>query len=167
MTAQTGRTVSKWTAFFISDSADVLRQLPISSVSAVGITFDEQTGITAFQDAVNGSLPNMPNAPIDISGPWDTTAAAASTSLSGSHTVLSALVAAVAAGTYSPLSLDVQFGVRHAWESGEPQFGITASTTSGYYCSAYTFDPNAGTYSASFRLIPGSALPAFGTAAET
>lgn len=167
MAANTGRTVSRWTSFYVYDSSGTLRQIPVSTISAVGVTFDE-VDLTALQDAVKGALPNMPDAPISISGPLDTSAAvAAASGLSGSHTVLAPLAAAVAAGTAVPLSLDVRIGIRHAWESGEPQFGITSSATSGYLLTAYTVDPVASTYSAEFRLFPGSALPAFGTAAET
>lgn len=167
MTANTGRTVSKWTDFRLHDTSATLRRIPVMTISAVGVTFDE-TDLTALQDAVKGALPNMPDAPISITGPFDTSAAVAvGAGLSGSHTVLSALAAAVAAGTAVPLSVDIQIGIRHAWESGEPQFGLTASATSGYLLTAYTVDPNAGTYSAEFRLFPGSSLPAWGTAAES
>jgi hypothetical protein len=104
----------------------------------------------------------MPDAPIEISGPFDTTAAAVSPALSGSHTVLSALN-----GATTPQTLDVQIGMRHAWESGEPQFGLTATATSGYIVTSYIPNPQEGTYTARLVLYPGSALPAWGTAAET
>ena len=166
MAPNTGRTVSRWTSFYIHDSAGTLRQIPVATINAVGVTFDE-TDLTALQDAVKGMLPNMPDAPISISGPLDTVAAvAAAAGLSGSHTVLAPLQAASAAGTAIPLSLDVRVGIRHTWESGEPQFGLTASATSGYILTAYNVDINASSYSAEFRLFPGSALPAWGTTAE-
>ena len=161
MAAQTGRTVSKWVNFQCDDSAGTLRTIPINSISVVGLVYEEQD-VTAFQDAVKGMLPNMPDAPIEISGPFDNAAAAAAGTLSGSHTVLSALN-----GLQTPLTLDVQFGIRHAWESGEPQFGITGTAANGYIMTSYTVDPGAMTYSAKFVLYPGSAAPAWGTAAET
>lgn len=162
MAAQTGRTVFKWVSFNVGDSGNAtIRTIPINSLSALGVTYDE-TDVTAWMDAVKGALPNMPDAPIDISGPFDTTAAAAAGSLSGSHTILSAIN-----GAMTPLTLDVKIGIRHAWEADEPQFGITATATSGYICTAYNVDLSSMTYSASFRLFPGSSLPAFGTAAET
>lgn len=160
MTANTGRTTYKNTNFIMGDSGAVLRNIPISSLSVVGVTYDE-ADVTAFQDAVRGRLPSMPDAPIEFSGPFDTSAAAASPSLSGSHTVLSALN-----GVQTPLSLDIQIGIRHAWEAGEPQFGLTKSATSGYILTKYEVDPSAGTYSARLVLFPGSALPAWGVAAE-
>lgn len=161
MATQTGRTVSKWVNFQCDDSAGTLRTIPVNNVSIVGLVYDE-VDVHAYQDAVMSALPGMPDAPIEISGPFDSSAAAAAGTLSGSHTVLSAL-----AGVATPLTLDVQFGVRHTWEAGEPQFGITATAANGYICTSYVVDPNNMTYTAKFVLYPGSAAPAWGTAAET
>jgi hypothetical protein len=161
MAPNTGRTTFKNVRFLLEDSGGVLRHIPINSLSAVGVTYDE-VDVTAFQDAVKGMLPAMPDAPIEIGGPFDTTAAAVSPALSGSHTVLAALN-----GLMSPLTLDVQMGIRQTWEAGEPQFGITATATSGYIVTNYIVNPAEGTYTARLVLFPGSALPAWGTAAET
>lgn len=155
MTANTGRTVSKWTAFLVDDSAGTLRSIAVDSINGVGLTYDE-VDLTAFFDAVKGVLPNHPDCVIDIEGPFDTTAS------TGSHTVLSGI-----AGGVTPLSLDVQIGIRHAWESGEPQFGLTSSSTVGFLCTEYTVDPGTGKYKAKFRVFPGSSAPAWGTSAET
>jgi len=167
MTALTGRTVSRWVNFCIEDSGQTMREIPINSLSVCGISYEEQD-LTAFQDAVKGALPGMPDAPIDITGPWDCSPAVSASAsgvvpnLSGSHTILSGIV-----GLSVPLSLDVQIGIRATWETGAPQFGISASTnTSGYLCTAYTVDLSNMTYSASFRLFPGSDLPAWGTEIE-
>lgn len=161
MAAQTGRTTYKWIRFIIDDSGGTLRHIPINSLSVCGVTYDEED-VTAFQDAVRGVLPSMPDAPIEWSGPFDNSVAAASPTLSGSHTVLSATC-----GVLTPLTLDVQFGIRHTWEAGEPQFGITSSATEGYLVTKYTVDVSSMTYSARAVLFPGSSLPAWGTAAET
>jgi hypothetical protein len=161
MTANVGRTTSRWVSFNIDDSGGTLRTIPIDSISVVGLVYD-QVELTAFQDAVKGALPGHPDAPITITGPLDTTTAQSAGTLSGSHTILSAI-----AGGVTPLTLDVQFGIRHAWESGEPQFGITSSATSGYLCFDYQVTDNGQKYTATFRLFPGSAAPAWGTAAET
>ena len=161
MAAQTGRTVSKWVNIALDDSGGTLRNIPINSLSIVGLVYEEQE-ITAWQDAVKGALPGQPDAPIEISGPWDNTVVAAVGTLSGSHTVLNAIN-----GVNTPLTIDIQFGVRHAWESGEPQFGITSSAANGYLCMSYTVNPNDMTYSASFKLFPGSIAPAWGTTAES
>ena len=164
--ANTGRTVSKLVNLVIGDSGNTLRDIPISGISVVGVVYEEQD-LTAFQDAVRGALPNMPDAPIEWTGPFDTTAAQAASAsgvvpaLSGSHTVLNGLN-----GGFTPRSIDVQFGIRQTWETGEPQFGITATDTSGYLITSYTVNPDDMTYSARAALYPGSSLPAWGTAAE-
>lgn len=155
MTANTGRTTSKWTKFLIDDSAGTPREIAVSSVNGVGLTYDE-VDLTAFMDAVKGALPATPDCRITISGPFDTTAT------TGSHTVLSAIN-----GGVTPLTFDVQFGMRHTWEAGEPQFGITSSATSGALIKNYTVDPSTGMYTAELYMFPGSAAPAWGTAAES
>ncbi len=165
MTALTGRTASRWVNFSVED-ATAMRDIPFNSLSVCGITYEEQD-LTAFQDAVKGALPGMPDAPIEISGPWDTTAVvtAAATAeapaLSGSHTVLS-----VINGGSDPKALDIKFGIRTHWESGAPQFGITPTAASGYLCVSYVVDVSTMTYSAKFVLFPGSAIPAWGTEIE-
>lgn len=166
MAVQTGRTVSKWVRFVVDDSAGTPREIPINSISVVGLRYDEQD-VTAFQDAVKSALANQPEAPIEVSGPWDTSAAvaaagsAAAPTLSGSHTVLNGIN-----GGGTPLSLGVYFGVRHFWETGEPVFGISSTATTGYTCTSYTVDPSNMTYTARFAVYPGS-VPAWGTAAIT
>lgn len=161
MTANTGRTVSRWTDFRVDDSAGTLRSIPINTIGAVGLTFDV-VDLTAFQDALHGVLLNHPTADITIGGPLDNSAAQTAGTLSGSHTVLYNL-----AGGNTPLSLGIFCGIRHAWESGEPVFGITSTATAGYLCTAYTVDFSAGTYSATFSPIAGSTAPAWGTTAIT
>lgn len=160
MAAQTGRTVSKWVDFRIDDNGGTLRSIPVSAINGVGLAYDE-TDVTAFQDAIKNVLPGHPDLVISITGPFDNSVVAAAGTLSGSHTVLKDIDGGVV-----PLSMDIQIGIRHAWEAGEPQFGISASATSGMICTAYNFDPGAGTYTAQFRVMGGIA-PAWGTAAET
>jgi hypothetical protein len=168
MAANTGRTVPHWFNMVIDDSGGTIRDIPVNTISVVGIVYSEESGIVAFQDAINGALPNMPDAPISFGGPFDTTAAQAASgtgvapAFSGSHTVLSAIN-----GLSTPLTVDLQFGIRHTWETGEPQFGITSSAANGYILMSYTVDPSTMLYSAELRLFPGSAAPAWGTAAET
>lgn len=161
MAAQTGRTTQKWTTFIVDDSGGTIREIPVDSINGVGLVYDE-VELTAFQDAIKGALPAHPDCVITISGPFDNSAAATVGTLSGSHTILSAIV-----GGTTPLTLDVRVGMRHAWESGEPQFGITSSATSGFLCFDYQPDVNAGKYTAKFRMYPGSSAPAWGTAAES
>lgn len=163
-----GRTVSKWVRFVLGDSAGTLREIPIWSISVVGVKYD-QIELTAFQDAVKGLLPGFPDAPIEITGPFDTTAAAAAAGtgatpvLSGSHTVLSALN-----GGNTPRSLGVYFGDRALWATGAPTFGIINSATSGYLVFEYSVVPKDPlSYKATLRLFPGSALPAWATTVIT
>jgi len=157
------RATFKNTNLILKDAtAGTLRAIPINSLSVVGIAYDEQD-LTAWQDAVKGALPTMPDAPVEFGGPFDNSALAALPTLSGSHTLLNALNGAVA-----PVSLDIQFGMGGlVWAATMPQFGLTCSATSGYIVTKYTVDPSSMTYSARAVLIPGSALPAWGTAAET
>lgn len=155
------RTVSKWIDFRVSDSGGTIRSIPISSINGVGLQH-ETVDLTAFQDAVKGGLPGHPSGDIEISGPFDTAAAATAPALSGSHTILSAIN-----GLATPLSLGVFVGMGAAWTNGNPVFGLAKTATSGYICTSYTFNPNDGTYSAHFTPYPGSAKPDWGTTAIT
>ena len=152
MTANTGRTVSRFVEFWFSDGT-TMRELPVDAINGVGVTHAE-VELTAFMDAIKGALPDTPDCQIDITGPFDSTANSA-------HDVLYA-----ANGAMTPRSLDVKIGIRHAWVEGEPQFGITATSTSGFIVTSYIVDVNTGKYSAKFRLFPGSSAPAWGTVAE-
>lgn len=161
MTAQTGRTVKRYTNFYVDDSAGTLRLIPVDSVNGVGLDYEE-VDLTAWLDQVKGVLLDTPDCTITISGPFDNSAADTPPTASGSHTVLSGID-----GKNVPLTLDIQIGIRHAWEAGEPQFGITSSATNGFLCKSYSVDPSTGKYSATFRCAAGSIAPAWGTAAET
>ena len=160
MATQTGRTVSKWVDFIVDDSGATLRSIPVNSVNGVGLSYDEME-VTAFQEAIKNVLPGHADCVINISGPFDNSVAAAAGTLSGSHTILSAID-----GGVTPLSLDIQIGMRHAWESGEPQFGMTATATSGFLCMNYSVNLDDTSYSATFRVMGGVA-PAWGTTAES
>lgn len=161
MTANLGRTVNRYTDFRIDDSAGTLRSIPVDSINGVDLTYEEHD-LTAFQDVIKGKLLGTPDLKIDITGPFDTTAAATAGTLSGSHTVLNGIK-----GKNVPLTMDIQVGIGHAWEAGEPQFGITSSATVGMLCQHYGVDLATGKYSASFIVFPGSTLPDWGVAAES
>ncbi len=160
MTVQTGRTVSHYLDFVVGDSGGVLRSIPIDSINGIGLEFEE-IDLTAFMDAIKGALLNLPSCKIAVTGPWDTHEAEAVGTYSGSQTILSAIV-----GLNVPLTLDVRCGMRHTWEAGEPQFGISHSDTDGFLCSKFVYD-GAGKYSAEFIVAAGSAAPEWGIAAET
>lgn len=160
----TGRTVTKWTRFCVDDSGGTPREIPVDTISPVGFAYDE-TDLTAYQDQVKGYLAAHPDAAIDVTGPFDNTAAVAisasgvAPALSGSHTVLYP----ISATTFTtPLGLWIGFGIRGWWTTGDPAFGIVApSATSGYVCTKYQVD--GAKYSARFVPYPGT-VPAWGTA---
>lgn len=161
----TGRTVSKYINFVVDDNAGTIRDVNITTLSVVGIVYEEQDQ-TAFQDAVKSALPNMPDAPIEITGRFSNQAAVAASgtgavpALSGSHIVIEPTN-----GLTVPLTLDIQFGIQSTWSTGDPQFGITSSETDGYICVSYVVNPDM-TYNAKYVLFAGSAAPAWGTSAE-
>jgi len=162
MTANTGRTVSRFMNFIVDDSGSTKRSIPVDSINDVGLEYPEKD-VTAFQDALKGALPETPDCVIKISGPFDNSAVNASTAiLSGSHTVLKDIV-----GGVTPLTIDIQVGIRHTWVADEPQFGITASTANGFLCSKYNVNLDDMKYEAEFVVYPGSIAPAWGIAAET
>lgn len=152
MTANTGRTHSKWMTVKVDNSGGTLTDISAhtNSISAFGLTYDTQD-VTAFSDLVKNVVIGHPVAQFTLGGPIDT--------------VIIAHFAAIN-GTGQPLSVDLQMGIRHAWEADEPQFGISMSASSGYLCNAFTVDPVANTWSASFDVF-GPTAPAFGTAAES
>jgi len=152
MTAQTGRTHAKHITVKLDNSAGTLTDITAytNSIGTVGLTFDTQD-VTAFSDGSKNIVIGQPAAPLTIGGPFDTVIHAQMIAINGQPT---------------PLSLDIQIGVRHAWETGEPQFGITQSATSGYLCHSYNVDMSANTWSAQLDVF-GPTAPAWGTAAET
>ena len=161
----TGRTVTRWTRFGVDDSAGAPREIPVDSISPVGFTSDE-VEVTAYQDAVKTYLAGHPDAPIEISGPFDNSIAAAfaasgaAPTLSGSHTVLSGIY-----GLGTPLGLWIGFGIRGYWTAGDPAFGVVApGAASGYLCTKYTVEGEK--YTARFVPYPGT-TPAWGTAILT
>ena len=164
MAAQTGRTPGKYIHVAIDDSGGTVRDIPVSSINGVGLTA-EMVDLSALQDAMKGGLPGQPGVEIQITGPFDSSAAqTASTSgsapaLSGSHTVL----AGINNGA-TPLAFGVYYGVRQHWTDGEPVFGITGTTANGVLVRDYVVNSD-GTYSATIYPYPGSATLAWGTSA--
>lgn len=161
MAVQTGRTNKKFCDFQMGDSAGTMRSIPVDTINGLALTYDEQD-LTAFIDAIHGVLTGWPNMTLTIAGPWDTTAAAAAGSLSGSHTVLN-----VTNGLAVGLSLNIEVGMRHAWVSGEPTFGITHTTTAGVIVTDYGVDINNGKFTAKIRHLTGSTACAWATVAYT
>jgi hypothetical protein len=154
MTVQTGRTVQDFTSLLIS-SGGSMRVINIDSLGDLGLDYSEEE-MSAFQDAVKGVLVGKPDFSLEFGGPVDNTAT------TGASTVLRALV-----GANTALSFDVQIGVRHAWEAGEQQFGLSAVVASNSGVIVTSYKESGGKFKAKLRMTAGSAvLPAWGTAAE-
>lgn len=163
MGSQTGRTTSRWIYVIVGNTGDSqLNELPCTGIGDVGLTYNA-VDVTAWQDAIKNALTGQPSAPIDLTFPFDTSAAqAAPTSgqghaLSGTHTVLSALC-----GDGKPHTLQIAIGVRHEYTTNEPVFGLQRATASnsGYTCTAYTVSGETG--KAHFEPM-GSIAPAWST----
>jgi hypothetical protein len=165
-----GRTVGKYVKFQLHSSTGGFRDVPVTSLNGIGLTYDE-VDVSAIQDAVKGMLNGQPDYTLEISGPFDTSSAVTASAkdvasaLSGSHTVLSALPNAL-----TPLGFAIYIGMRKVWGTGEPVFGISATTGvggNGMLCMNYNVDAIASTYTATFRMSPGSAAPGWGTSVLT
>ena len=148
--ASTGRTVSKHVTFKINNVTVV----GVKSINGVGLDYDA-VDVTALTEALKNALPGQADCTITVVGHLDNTAT------TGFHTVMSALN-----GAATPLALDIQVGVRSAWDAGEPQFGITASTTSGCIVTSYVVNIDAMEATAVIKIF-GSTAPAWGTTAES
>lgn len=156
MTAQTGRTVQDFTSLKLGSAASDMQVILISELGELGLDYVEED-MSAFQDAVKGVLVGKPDFSLDFGGPTDNTAT------TGTSTLLRAWFAAA-----TLLSFDVQQGIRHAWESGEPQFGCTGVIASNSGAIVTMYKEQAGKYKARIRMTAGSAAaPAWGTTAET
>jgi len=152
MTANAGRTNAKYIQVYLDNVSGTLTEITAycNTVGSVGLAYEE-SDVTAFSDGSKNIVIGRPEAPLTIGGPFDTV----------SHTQLNAIN-----GLQVPLSLDIRVGVRHAWEAGEPQFGITSSSTVGYLLSSYMVNLDDMTWTAMLNVF-GPTAPAWGTAAET
>ena len=152
MAALTGRTHAKHLTIKLDNSGGTLTDITayVNSIGTVGLVYDSQD-VTAFSDGVKNIVIGQPAAPLTIGGPFDTVMHAHAIGINGVAT---------------PLSLDIQVGIRAAWEAGAPQFGITSSASSGYLMTGYTVDMGANTWSAQLDVF-GPTAPAWGTAAES
>lgn len=154
MTANTGRTVNIYTEVWIDDSSSTLRQLAVNSIGDIGLAYEEKE-LYAWFDAVKGTLNGVASFETTISGPLETGA-------NKTHATLDSIN-----GKNVPLTFDVKIGMNHAWEAGEPQFGITATAANGVIVTGYKVNPESASYTATIKMFAGSAAPAWGTAAES
>jgi len=159
----TGRTSPRFVKMQLEDSGGVLRDIPVNTFGAVGLTYDE-VDVSALQELVKSFMSGQANFSLTIGGPFDNSAAqAASTTglvaaLSGSHTVLEPLN-----GLLTPRAFGVYFGVQAYWATNDPVFGADNSVI----VTDYTVDPAAGTYSAKIAHVGGGTAPDWGTTAIT
>ena len=170
MAVPTGRRVGKFVRFLVHDTGATFREIPVTAINGVGLTYPE-VDVSAIQDAVKGMLNGQPDYTLEVSGPLSTKAAVAAAAsgvapaLSGSHTIMANLP-----DDLTPLGFQIYIGMRHHCTTGEPVFGLSATTGAGgngILCMNYNVDPIASTYSATFRMSPGSAVPAWGVAVNT
>lgn len=155
MTAQVGRTVPAFTKLLLGTAGGSMYDMKIDSLGDLGLDYEE-VEMSAWSDAIKGVLMGQPDFTLDFGGPVDNTAS------TGPSTLLRTWVAA-----HTLLSFDVQVGVRHAWESGEQQFGYTGVVASNSGVMVTSYKESGGKYSATIRMVAGSAAaPAWGTAAE-
>ena len=144
----TGKSNAKHIRVKMDDSVPTLRDISasVANVSGVGLTYAEQD-VTGYSDGVINFTLGFPSSEIEVTGPIDNTAT------TGAYTVFKSIVG-LQTTTYT---LEVQFGVRAAPATGDPNF------TGEYYCSSLKLNGD-GTYSA--RLVPASGtVPTYGTVA--
>ena len=161
----TGRTVGKYMKCQITDSGVTLRDIFVTSINGVGITYPE-TSVTALQDVLNGFLAGQGTVALTLTSPFSNLAASvasgtgAAPSESGFYTVMAPL-----AGLMVPLTFAVYQGIRGYWATGDPVFGIAHTAANGVWVSAFTFDPSTQMCTAKICMYTASAAPAWGTAA--
>lgn len=148
--ANTGRTNAKWIQVFI-DNPSTLTEVTsyVKSIGQLGYSQDSQD-VTAYSDGVKNFTIGRADAPITITYVYDTQAMA--------------ILLAQKAANNTPLSLNVQMGIQHAWITGEPTFGITSSATSGYQLANWKVDWDNQTIIADY-VVFGPTAPSFATTA--
>lgn len=160
----TGRTTPRFCKIQIEDAGGTLRDFPVTSFGAVGLSYEE-LDLTAMQELVKNFLSGQATFSLDISGPFDNTAAttasasgeSAAAHLSGSHTVLEPLN-----GGLTPRAFGVYFGIRADWATGDPVFGADNSVI----VTDYTVGPDM-TYSCKLAHVSNGTAPDWGTSAIT
>ena len=156
MAVQTGRTISAFTNLLLGVAAGSMISMKIDELGELGLDYEE-VEISAWTDAVKGVLVGKPDFSLTFGGPIDNTAT------TGPSTLMRTWIAT----PNTLLSFDVQVGVRHAWETGEQQFGYTGVIASNSGATLTSYKESGGRYTASLRMVSGSAAaPAWGTAAE-
>jgi hypothetical protein len=148
MTVNTGRTTQLFTTFKLDNAAGVLTTLSgVNALPEIGLD-STHIDLTALADPVHGGLPEIPSFTKTFTGVWN----------SVDHATLTGVDRGM-----TPLSLDILVGIRHAWELGEPHFGLTSTATAGVLVHNYKTDFI--TYSFDVYMFAGSTAPAWSTGA--
>jgi len=152
MTANTGRTNAKHITVSIDNPSSLTDvSAYVKSISTIGVNADS-TDVTAYSDGIKNFTLGRPDAPIAIKYVFDT--------------AIYAILLAQKAAPTTPLSLNVAFGIRHAYEANEPTFGITSSATSGYLLQNMKVNWDAQEIDVDY-IVYGPTAPAFATTAYT
>lgn len=156
MGVQTGRTIPAFTKLLLGTTGGTMTDMKIDELGEVGLDYEE-VEVSAWSDVIKGVLVGKPDFTLTFGGPIDNTAS------TGPSTLMRTWIAT----PNTILSFDVQVGVRHTWESGEQQFGITGVVATNTGVTLTSYKESGERYSASIRMLSGSATaPAWGTAAE-
>ena len=156
MGAQTGRTIPAFTDLKLGVAAGTMISMKIDELGELGLDYEE-VEVSAWVDAIKGVIVGKPDFQLDFGGPIDNTAT------TGPSTLLRTWIAT----PNTLLSFDVQVGVRHAWEANEQQFGYTGVIASNSGAILTKYKESGERYSATIRMMSGSAAaPAWGVAAE-
>ena len=153
MAANTGKTHNRWTRVWVDDVAAGTARDISTDVTSVDIPIVYETqDVTGYSDGVDNFQLGHPSVNITMSGNLNNTAT------TGSHIVLSGIVGIVDDdGSNAPYTVTVQYGIRKAPETGDPEF------EGEFYCSEYNLSGDL-TWTATF--VPASStLPAWGTMA--
>jgi hypothetical protein len=144
----TGKTNARYIKVLLDDSAAAPQDISASVTDISGTGLDYQTqDVTAYSDGVINFTLGHPSAEVDLSGPLNNVAT------TGAHTILGTIIDA----PYSQASytLTVQFGIRAAATTGDPEF------EGEYLVSSYIVNGDA-TWNA--HLVPATGTaPAWGT----
>jgi hypothetical protein len=150
MTVNAGRTNIKFVGFWLDNSGGTLTDLTayLKTPGSVGPQYDV-SNVEGVSDGSKNIVVGIPAMPLSIEFVFDTVVLAHLTALN----------------PLTPLSLDVRYGIRQAQVTGEPQFGISMSTTSGYVITGIKVN-GVESITATFDVY-GPTAPAFGTTNET
>jgi len=153
MTANTGVTHIRFLKFYLDNSSGVLTDLSayLNAPGTFGLKYEE-VSVLSIGDAIKSIVKGWPESPLVLQFNPYTQAFAHLTPL-------------IASTFHTPLAFDFRIGIMHAWEAGEPTYGLTGSASNGIECTSMTYDGKLIT--ANFNMFAGSAAPAWGTAANT